>query len=61
MDQFPQKSGLKHDKDFGKIKIVNKYLSKRYSQKLIRVMGLMLETEEANRPDFISLENVLVN
>ena len=44
-----------------KLFIINKYLSRRYSQKLIRVMGLMLETEEANRPDFISLENVLVN
>ena len=44
-----------------KILIINKYLSKRYSPKLIRVLGLMLETEETNRPDFISLENVLVN
>ena len=44
-----------------KLFIINKYLSTRYSQKLIRVMGMMLETEEANRPDFISLENVLVN
>ena len=44
-----------------KLLIINKYLSRRYSPKLIRIMGLMLETVEANRPDFISLENVLVN
>ena len=44
-----------------KILIINKYLSRRYSPKLIRVLGLMLETVEANRPDFISLENVLLN
>ena len=44
-----------------KLLIINKYLSRRYSQKLIRVIGLMLETEETNRPDFINLENALVN
>ena len=44
-----------------KLFIINKYLSTRYSPKLIRIMGLMLETIESNRPDFIDLENALVN
>ena len=44
-----------------KLLILSKYLSRRYSQKLIRVMGLMLETVETNRPDFIDLENALLN
>ena len=44
-----------------KLFIINKHLSRRYSPKLIRIMGLMLETTESNRPDFIDLENALVN
>ena len=44
-----------------KLFIINKHLSRRYSPKLIRIMGLMLETIESNRPDFIDLENALVN
>ena len=44
-----------------KFLILNKYLSRRYSPKLIRIMCLMLETIETNRPDFIDLEKALMN
>ena len=33
-----------------------KYLSERYSIKLINILSEMLEIEESNRPDFITLE-----
>ena len=36
--------------------ILNKHLGRRYSQKIIRILQLMLQTEEINRPDFILLE-----
>ena len=39
--------------------ILNKYLGRRYSQKLIKILLLMLQTEEVNRPDFITLENAI--
>ena len=39
--------------------ILNKHLMRRYSQKLIQIFLLMLQTEEMNRPDFISLENAI--
>ena len=42
-----------------KLFVLNKYLSGRYSQKLIQILNLMLLTEEENRPDFISLENAI--
>ena len=44
-----------------KFLILNKYLSRRYSPKLIRIMCLMLETIETNRQDFIDLEKALMN
>ena len=43
-----------------KMQILNKYLSARYSQKLIRIFYLMLLTEESDRPDFIQLENAIL-
>ncbi len=39
--------------------ILYKYLSARYSQKCINILLLMLQTEEFNRPDFISLESAI--
>ena len=36
-----------------------KYLGDRYSNKLISLIHIMLETEELLRPDFISLEKKL--
>ena len=39
--------------------ILNKYLGGRYSQKLIKILHLMLQTEESNRPDFILLEEAI--
>ena len=36
--------------------ILNKYLGKRYSPKFIKVLLLMLQSEENNRPDFILLD-----
>ena len=36
--------------------ILNKYLGRRYSSKIIRILHSMLQTEEMNRPDFIMLE-----
>ena len=39
--------------------VLNKYLSGRYSQKLINFLLLLLQTEEVKRPDFISLENAI--
>ena len=43
-----------------KAQILNKYLASRYSQKLIRILYLMLMTEEADRPDFIMLQNAIL-
>ena len=43
-----------------KSQILNKYLRARYSQKLIKILHLMLQTEEINRPDFIMLENAIL-
>ena len=43
-----------------KMQILNKYLSARYSQKLIKIFYLMLLTEESDRPDFIQLENAIL-
>ena len=43
-----------------KAQILNKYLGARYSQKLIKFLFLMLETDEAARPDFILLENAIM-
>ena len=42
-----------------KLSILNKYLSIRYSPKLIQIILLMLQTEEVNRPDFILLEEAI--
>ena len=39
--------------------ILNKHLSARYSQKCISILLSMLQTEEFNRPDFISLESLI--
>ena len=39
--------------------ILNRYLSRRYSPKLIQILYLMLQTEEINRPDFITLEEAI--
>ena len=39
--------------------ILNRHLGCRYSQKLIKILHLMLQTEESNRPDFILLEEAI--
>ena len=36
--------------------ILNKHLGRRYSPKFIKILLLMLQTEEINRPDFILLD-----
>ena len=36
--------------------ILNKYLGRRYSQKIIKILCLMLQTEEIYRPDFFILQ-----
>ena len=41
-------------------KIVNKYLSKRYSQKLINLLLNMLQVDENSRPDFMQLEIMFI-
>jgi NIMA (never in mitosis gene a)-related kinase len=44
--------------DMEKINIIlNKYLSERYSEKIISLIYLMLQIEEQLRPDFIQLED----
>ena len=43
-----------------KLQILNKYLASRYSQKLIKILYLMLMTEESDRPDFIMLQNAIL-
>ena len=42
-----------------KAEILNRHLSVRYSSKLIKILHLMLQTEEKNRPDFILLEEAI--
>ena len=39
--------------------ILNKYLSRRYSPNMIKILHFMLQTEEINRPDFILLESFI--
>ena len=39
--------------------ILIRHLSPRYSPKIINILVLMLQTEEANRPDFILLESIM--
>ena len=41
--------------------VVNKYLSKRYSQKYINLLVSMLKINENDRPDFIELEKIIKN
>jgi serine/threonine protein kinase len=41
--------------------ILEKYLKKHYSNKLIDVIAIMLEVDEKNRCDFIELEKVFEN
>ena len=41
--------------------VVNKYLSKRYSQKYINLLVSMLQVNENDRPDFIELEKIIKN
>jgi hypothetical protein len=43
-----------------KAHILNKYLGARYSHKLIKILQLMLLTEESLRPDFITLEHAIM-
>ena len=43
-----------------KLRILNKYLAARYSNKLIKILHLMLQTEESIRPDFIMLEDGII-
>ena len=40
-------------------KILNKYLGKRYTHKVINLLLNMLQVEESNRPDFNNLELLL--
>ena len=48
-------------KDMNKIKnIVISYLSRRYSIKFIHCLLILLEIQEKNRPDFISLEDIIL-
>jgi serine/threonine protein kinase len=42
-----------------KLFIINKYLSLRYSPRIIKIIHLMLQTEEIDRPDFILLESII--
>ena len=39
--------------------ILNKHLGRRYSPKFIKILLLMLQTEEINRPDFIVLDTAI--
>ena len=41
--------------------VVNRYLSKRYSQKYINILINMLQINENDRPDFIELEKIVDN
>ena len=42
-----------------KLYILNKHLSKRYSQRIIKIFYLMLIHEERERPHFIDLEKII--
>ena len=42
-------------------KILMRYLSRRYSIKFIHFLLILLEVEEKNRPDFITLEQIILN
>ena len=42
-------------------KILMRYLSRRYSNKFIHLLLILLEIEEKNRPDFINLEKIILN
>jgi serine/threonine protein kinase len=39
-----------------KLAILNKHLGGRYSPRIINIINFMLQTDEQNRPDFLSLE-----
>ncbi len=53
---------IREETDMEKIKkIINKYLDKRYSRKYINLLILMLQVDESLRPDFIKLENIIIN
>ena len=58
-------SGTDEIREITDMKMINeilyKYLSDRYSSKIITLMYMMLETEELLRPDFIQLEEYLNN
>ena len=41
--------------------VINRYLSKRYSQKYINLLISMLQINEKDRPDFIELEKTIEN
>ena len=41
-------------------KVLNKYLSKKYSQNLINLISTMLQVDEAKRPDFNTLETMIL-
>ena len=43
-----------------KFQILNKYLSNKYSQKIIKFLYLMLLTNEDDRPDFVLLEEGMI-
>jgi hypothetical protein len=58
-------SGTDEIREITDMKMINeilyKYLSNRYSSKIISLIYMMLETEELKRPDFIQLEEYLNN
>ena len=56
MDQFPQKPGLKHDKDFGKIKIVNNKTLITKSMKMIKFLSKLYFIIRINS----KLEDILI-
>ena len=56
MDQFPQKPGLKHDKDFGKIKIVNNKTLITKSMKRIKFLSKLYFIIRINS----NLEDILI-
>ena len=56
MDQFPQKSELKHDKDFGKIKIVNNKTLITKSMKRIKFLSKLYFIIRINS----NLEDILI-
>ena len=42
-------------------KILMKYLRRKYSTKFIHLLLILLEIDEKNRPDFIKLEQIMLN